>query len=149
MQQIYGRSFTKKPHFGHSKNGKWIFRAKKMKTSSGNCLPFQDAPLCTIRYHFNKVCHECGHKIDHLAWKPWIFMHDRSFLRTFFLNNCCITSLLFFLGTWPHVMTQCEGFTIFWFFVIFYVRFKMLSKRREWPFLASGWILEFFWCLSD
>ena len=25
----------------------------------------------------------------------------------------------------------------------------MRSKRREWPFLASGWILEFFWCFSD
>ena len=38
MQQIYGRSFTKIPHFGHSKNGKWIFRAKKMKTPLGNIV---------------------------------------------------------------------------------------------------------------
>ena len=38
MQQIYGSSFTKKPHFGHSKNGKWIFRAKKMKTPLGNIV---------------------------------------------------------------------------------------------------------------
>ena len=38
MQQIYGSSFTKKPPFGHSKNGKWIFRAKRMKTPLGNIV---------------------------------------------------------------------------------------------------------------
>ena len=26
--------------------------------------------------------HECRHNIDHLPWKPWIFIHDSSFLRT-------------------------------------------------------------------
>ena len=49
-----------------------------------HCLEFQDAPLCTIWDHLNKLCHECGHKIDHLAWKPWIFTLDSSFLRTLF-----------------------------------------------------------------
>ena len=49
-----------------------------------HCLEFQDAPLCTIWDHMNKLCHECGHKIDHLAWKPWIFTHHSSFLRTLF-----------------------------------------------------------------
>ena len=49
-----------------------------------HCLPFQYAPLCTIWDHLNKLCHECGHKIDHLTWKPWIFTHDSSFLRTLF-----------------------------------------------------------------
>ena len=34
-QQLFGRFFTKKPPFGHSKNGKWFFRPKKMKTSLG------------------------------------------------------------------------------------------------------------------
>ena len=38
LQQLFGSSFTKKPHFGHSENGKWIFRAKKMKTSLGNIV---------------------------------------------------------------------------------------------------------------
>ena len=32
-----------------------------------HCLEFQDAPSCTILDHLNKVCHECGHKIDHLT----------------------------------------------------------------------------------
>ena len=49
-----------------------------------HCLPFQYAPLCTIWDHLNKLCHGCGHKIDHLAWKPWIFTHDSSFLRILF-----------------------------------------------------------------
>ena len=49
-----------------------------------HCLPFQYAPLRTIWDHFKKLWHECGHKIDHLAWKPWIFTHDSSFLRTLF-----------------------------------------------------------------
>ena len=52
-----------------------------------HCFPFQYAPLCTIWDHLNKLCHECGHKIDHLAWKPWIFTHHNSFLRTFFKNK--------------------------------------------------------------
>ena len=114
-----------------------------------HCFSFQYAPLCTIWDHLNKLCHECGHKIDHLAWKPWIFTHDSSFLRTLFENNCRITSLLFFLVTRSHIMTQCEGFSIFWFFWNFHAHFKMRSKRRAWPYLASGWILKNFWCFSD
>ena len=151
MQQIYGRSFTKKNSFRALGKWKMNFPCQENKNSLNQyCLEFQDAPLCTIWDHLNKLCHECGHKIDHLAWKTWIFTHDSSFLRTFFKNNYRITSSLFFLETWSHIMTQCEGFPIFWFFFwIFYARFKMRSKRREWPFLASGWILEFFWCFSD
>ena len=38
LQQLFGRSFTKNPHIEHSKNGKWIFRAKKMKTPVGNIV---------------------------------------------------------------------------------------------------------------
>ena len=49
-----------------------------------HCLPFQYAPLCTIWDHLNKLCHECGHKIDHLAWKPLISTRDSSFLITLF-----------------------------------------------------------------
>ena len=46
-----------------------------------HCLEFQDAPLCTIWDHLNKLFHECGYKIDHLTWKPWIFTHDSSFFK--------------------------------------------------------------------
>ena len=134
-------SFTKKKSFWALGKWKMIFSSKENeKFLRQHCLSFQYAPLCTIWDHLNKLCHECGLKIDHLAWKPWIFTHEQ----THFKNNCRITSLLFFLETWSHIMTQCEGFPIFWFFWIFYARFKMRSKRRAWPFLASGWILENF-----
>ena len=92
------------------------------------CLPFQYAPLCTIWDHLKKLCHECSHKIHHLAWKPWIFTHDSSFLRTLFKNNYRITSLLFFLETWSHMMTQCEGFPFFWFFLKFLCPFQNAAK---------------------
>ena len=65
--------------------GKWKmnFSSKENeKFLRQHCLSFQDAPFCTIWGHFNKLCHECGHMIDHLAWKPWIFTHDSSFLKT-------------------------------------------------------------------
>ena len=114
-----------------------------------HCLEFQDAPLCTIWDHLNKLCHECGHKIDHLAWKPWIFTHDSSFLRTLFKNNFRITSLLFFWKLGHIYWHNAEVFQFFNFFWIFYARFKMRSKWRAWPFLASGWILENFWCFYD
>ena len=38
LQLLFGRSFTKKPHFEDSENGKCIFRAKKMKTPLGNIV---------------------------------------------------------------------------------------------------------------
>src|SRR3954465_11188532 len=37
-KKIYGRSFTKKPHFEHSRNRKCIFHAKKMETPLGNIV---------------------------------------------------------------------------------------------------------------
>ena len=97
---------TRKMENGFFVQTKWNFLRQ-------HCLPFQYAPLCTIWDHLNKLWHACGHKIDHLAWKPWIFTHDSSFLRTLFKNNCLITSLLFFLETWSHIMKQWEGFPIF------------------------------------
>ena len=64
---------------------KMNFPCKENKKSlKQHCLPFQYAALCIIWDHLNKLCHECGHKIDHLAWKPWIFTHDSSFPRTLF-----------------------------------------------------------------
>ena len=107
----------------HQKTSFWALEKWKMVSSSKenenflrkHCLPFQYAPLRTIWDHLNKLCHECGHKIDHLAWKQLISTHDSSFLRTLFKNNYRITSLFFFLGTWPHIMTQCEGFPILFF----------------------------------
>ena len=118
------------------KNSFWALKKWKMKFPCKEnenslrqyCFPFQYANLCTIWDHLSKLCHECGHKIDHLAWKPWIFMHDSSFLRTLFKKKCHITSLLFFLVTWSHIMTQCEDFLIFWFFLNFLCEFQNAVK---------------------
>ena len=79
--------FCNKYMVGPSTLEKWKmnFPCKENENSlRQHCLEFQDAPLWTIWDHLNKLCHECGHKIDHLAWKPWIFTHDSSFLRTLF-----------------------------------------------------------------
>ena len=38
LQQLFGRSSTKNPPSRHSENEKWIFRAKKMKTSLVNIV---------------------------------------------------------------------------------------------------------------
>ena len=118
----------KKISFWTLEKWKMVFSSKENENSlRQHCLPFQYAPLCTIWDDLNQLCHECGHKIDHLAWKPWIFTHDSSFFRTLFKNNCRITSLLFFLETWSYIMTQCEGFP-FWFFLNFLCPFQNAVK---------------------
>jgi hypothetical protein len=79
------------------------------------CLPSQYAHMCIIWGHLNKLFHNLGHDLAHLAWKPWNFIDDRSYMRRDFCNICNSPSLLFFLITRSHNMTQCKGFTFFWF----------------------------------
>ena len=144
MQQIYGRYFTKKLILGTRKHGKWIFRVEKMKTPLGNIVCHSNMHPC-VQYEIIWTNYAMNVAIRLIIWleshwSPHVIAH---FLEYFFKIIA-----VFFLGTWPHIMTQCKGFPIFWFFWIFYARFKMRSKRRVWPFLASGWILEKFWCFS-
>ena len=62
---------SQKNSFRALEKWKMKFPCKENKNSlRQHCLEFQDAPLYTIWDHLNKLCHECGHKIDHLAWKP-------------------------------------------------------------------------------
>ena len=117
----------------HKKTTFWALEKWKIDFSSKenenflrqHCLPFQYAPLCTIWDHLNKLCHECGHKIDHLAWKPLISTRDGSFLRTLFKNNCRITSLLFFSG---NLATYIDTMRRFPNFLIFFEFFMPVSK---------------------
>ena len=91
----------------HKKTSFWALKKWKMVFSSKenenflrkHCLPFQYAPLCTIWDHLNKLCHECGQKIDHLAWKPLISTRDTSFLRTLFKIIAVLQVCYFF---WEH-----------------------------------------------
>ena len=150
MQQIYGRSFTEKPHFGHSKNGKWIFRAKKMKTPLGNIV-------------WNSKMHPCAQY--EIIWTNyamnvairliiWLETHESSRMIAHFSEHLfkiiSVLQVYYFSSKLGHIQWHnAKVFQFFDLFWIFYARFKMRSKRREWPFLASGWILETFWCFSD
>jgi hypothetical protein len=84
-----------------------------------------------------------------LAWKPWNFVWDSSFLWTLFHNSYNILSLLFFLETRSHNMTQHEEFVLFWLFWISYAHFKMQLKRLAWPLLGRDRILPNSLWISD
>ena len=111
----------------------WALEKWKMNFSSKenenflrqHCLPFQYAPLCTIWDHLNKLCHECGHKIDHLAWKPWIFTHDSSFPRTLFLKELPYYKFIIFPG---NLVIYNDTMRRFSNFLIFFEFFMPVSK---------------------
>jgi hypothetical protein len=88
-------------------------------------------------------------QLAHLAWKPWNFVQGSSFLWTLFQNVSNIPSLLFFLETRSHNMTQRKGFVFFDFFWICYAHFKMRPKRWVWPLLGRDRILRNSWWISD
>ena len=116
----------------HKKTSFWALEKWKMVFSSKenenflrqHCLEFQDVPLYTIWDHLNKLCHECGHKIDHLAWKPWIFTHDSSFLRTF-LKELSYYKFIIFPG---NLVTYNDTMRRFSNFLIFFEFFMPVSK---------------------
>ena len=117
----------------HKKNsfpalGKWKmnFPWKENENSlRQHCLEFQYAPLCTIWDHLNKLCHECGHKIDHLSWKPLISTHDSSFLRTLFLKELSYYKFIIFTG---NLVTYNDTMWRFSNFLNFFDFFMPVSK---------------------
>ena len=145
MQQLFGSSFTKKPSFGHSKNGKWFFRPTKMKTSLGNIICHSNMHPCA-QYEIIWTNYAMDVAIRLIIWleSHWFPHVIARFWEHFFkiiavLQVCCF---LWELGhIWWHNAKVSQFFDFFW---IFYARFKMRSKQQEWPFLASGWILDFF-----
>jgi hypothetical protein len=80
------------------------------------CLPSQYAHMWTIWGHLNKLFHDSGHDLAHLVWKPWNFIHDRSFFRRIFYNICNSPSLLSFLTTRSHNMNSAKVLHFFIFF---------------------------------
>ena len=143
MLQIFGRPFTKN-RFEHSKNGKWIFRPKKMKTSLGNIVchskmhPCEQYEIIWTNYVMNVairliICLE-RHESSHLIARFW----------EHFFKIIAVLEVCYFSRELGHIWWHMRRFPNFLIFWIFYARLKMRSKRREWPFLASGWILEFF-----
>ena len=43
-----------------------------------HCLPRKDVYVRTVWAQSDKIFHECGHNIGHLAWKPWNLVCDSS-----------------------------------------------------------------------
>ena len=132
----------KNPPFGHSKNGKWFFRPMKMKNHLGNIV-FHSNMHPSAQYEIIWTNYAMNVAIRLIIW---LESHESSRMIAHFWEHFfkIISVLQVYYFSWKLcriIMTQCEGFPIFWFFFIFYARFKMRSKRREWPFLASGLIL--------
>ena len=84
-----------------------------------HCFPSQDGGMRPIWAYYQKLFNGCGHIIASLAWKAWIFVRGRSFLRTLFQENAGIASLVFLLVGRPHLMMWHGGLPFFWFFLNF------------------------------
>ena len=145
MQQIYGRSFTKNLILGTRKNRKWIFRPKTMKTSLGNIVCHSKMHPCAW-YEVIWTNYAMNVAIRFIIW-----LESRASSRMIahfweqFFKIISVLQVYYFPGNLVTYNDTMRRFSIFFdFFRIFYARFKMRLKRRAWPFLASGWILEFF-----
>ena len=106
-----------------------------------HCLEFQDAPLCTIWDHLNKLCHECGHNIDHLAWKPLISTHHSSFLRTLF-KKLPYYKFIIFPG---NLVTYNDTMRRFSYFFNFFEFFMPVSKCGQNGGLDRSYLLVESW----
>ena len=139
----------KKTSFRALRKWKMNFPCKENKNSlRKHCLEFQYAPLCTTWDHLNKLCHECGHKIDHLAWKPCIFTHDSSFLEHF-LKIFPYYKFIIFPGNLVTYNDTMRRFSNFLFFLNFLCPFQNAVKTAgmtvpSW-LLNLGIFLMFLW----
>ena len=134
---------SRKTHVFCIQKMKNVFFVKQVGTSLWqHCLPSQDGGMRPIWAYYQKLYIGCGHIISSLAWKLWIFVHGRSFLRTLFQENTGIASLVFLLVGRPHLMMWRGGLPFFWFFFeFFYDVFKNrpISSRR--PSVARVWVV--------
>ena len=87
----------KKPPFGHSKNGKWFFRPKKVKTSLGNIVCHSNMHLCAqYEIIWTNYAMNVAIRLIILAWKPWIFTLGSSFPRTLFFKIITVLQVYYF-----------------------------------------------------
>ena len=84
-----------------------------------HCPCFQDACLCVIWAHYNKLCHVFGPNTRYFDRNPRMLGGDSSFLWTSFQLDIRIPSLLFFVDTRTYVMTPGEGLALFRVFLEF------------------------------
>jgi hypothetical protein len=111
---------------------------EKENTQNEHCLPSQDKTHMHNMGSFEQTMTWLWPQLAHLAWKPWNFIQDSYFLWTLFQNVCNIPSLLFFLATRSHNMTQSEGFIFFWFFLNFLCWFQNAAKSAGMTAPRSG-----------
>ena len=122
------------------KKWKTVFFVKQIGTSLWqHFLPSQDGGMCQIWAYYLKLFNGCGHIMASLAWKPWIFVRGRSFLRTLFQENAGIASLVFLLVGRPHLMMWRGGLPFVW---IFYGVFKYRSISSLRPSVARVWAVQ-------
>ena len=113
------------------KKWKTVFFVKQVGTSLWqHCLPSQDGGMRQIWAYYQKLFIGCGHINASLAWKPWIFVHGRSFFRTLFQENTGIASLVFLLVGRPHLMMWHGGIPFLFFFEFFTLFSKTGRFRR-------------------
>jgi hypothetical protein len=113
------------------------------------CLPSQYAHMFTIWGHLNKLFYDSGHDLAHVAWKPWNFVHDRSFLRRGLTIFAIVQVYYFSLQLGNIKWHNAKDLHFFEFFWTSYARFKIRSKRRAWTFLARGLILQNYLWIYD
>jgi hypothetical protein len=113
------------------------------------CLASQYAHMCTIWGHLNKLFYDSSHDLAYLAWKPWNFVHDRSFLRRVSTIFTIVQVYYFFSQLVNIKWHNAKALHFFEFFWTSYAWFKMRSKRRAWTFLARGWILQNYLWIND
>jgi hypothetical protein len=128
LEHIFGRCFTKNPFLALRKWKMNFFVQRKLKLPKSTLFTIS---ICTHVHNmgsFEQTMLWLWPQLAHLAWKPWNFIQDSSFVWTLFQNVCNIPSLLFFLATRSHNMTENEGFIFFWFFLNFLCRFQNAAK---------------------
>ena len=115
MQQIYGRSFTKKPHFGHSENGKWIFRAKKMKTPFGNIVWNSKMHPCA---QYEIMWTNCAMNVA-MRLSVWVEIHESSHMIAHLWEHFfkIITVLQVYYFSWKLGHLWWHNAKVFQFFV--------------------------------
>ena len=150
FEKIIWYFLHKKTSFWALEKWKMFFRPKKMKTSLGNIVCHSNMHPCA-QYEIIWTNYAMNVAIRLIIW---LESHESSRMIAHFWEHffkiIVVLQVYYFSWKLGHIYWHnAKVFQFFDFFWIFYARSKMRSKRRAWPFLDSGWILEFFWCFYD
>ena len=120
FEQLFGRSFTKKPPFVHSKNGKPFFRPKKRKTSLGNIVCHSNMHPCA-QYEIIWTNYAMNVAIRLIIWleSHWSPHMIARFWEHFFKIIVVLQVFIFprNLDTYDDAMRRFPNFLIFFIFL--------------------------------